>query len=81
MSRLLAEVADDLEELRKQHPNDCQLRNVVMRWGLEKERLLVRHGDVAVVTQWKKVRKHWPTFVVGLLVMDMIQQLLRLTLG
>lgn len=43
LSDLLDEVGRDLEEFRKKHPTDYQLKTITMWWELERERLSVRH--------------------------------------
>ncbi len=49
LSELLDDVGRDLEEFRKKHPTDYQLKTITMWWELERDRLLVRHADKRVL--------------------------------
>ena len=55
LSALLDEVDRDLDELRKKNPTDYSLRNITMWWGLERERLTMRHGTAATVKRIHRV--------------------------
>ena len=48
LADLLDEVHRDLDELRRKHSSDYNIRNITMWWELEKERLLARHGSTSV---------------------------------
>ncbi len=53
---LLDEVARDIEDFRKKHPNDYSVKNVAIWWDLERERLLMRHGSSAVVKRLRQMQ-------------------------
>jgi hypothetical protein len=84
LMELLDEVHRDLDELRKKHPSDYNIRNITMWWDLEKERLLARHSPGSVVRKLRKiqgVRKMIAWFFVGWLMMLVVQIAMRLLMG
>ena len=48
LTELLEEVNRDLDELRKKHSSDYNIRNITMWWDLERERLAARHSPGSV---------------------------------
>lgn len=84
LTELLEEVNRDLEELRKKHSSDYNIRNITMWWDLERERLSARHSPGSVV---RKVRNTWAVrrmmtwFFAGWLTMLAIQTTIRLLIG
>jgi hypothetical protein len=56
LTELLDEVSNDLAELRKKNPNDYSIKNIVMWWDLERDRLIARHLPNGVVKTLKRVK-------------------------
>lgn len=56
-SELLDEVGRDLDDYRKKHPSDYQLKTITMWWELERERLQLRHGGKSM----RKPRRFLPS--------------------
>jgi hypothetical protein len=54
IAELLDEIARDLDDYRKKHPNDYSLKSVTLWWDMEKERLTMRHSPSTLV---KKIRR------------------------
>jgi hypothetical protein len=84
LAELLDEVHRDLDELRKKHPSDYNIRNITMWWELEKERLSARHSPGAVVKKLRKLqgaRKMMIWFFCGWLTMLAVQTMIRLLVG
>jgi hypothetical protein len=84
LTELLDEVNRDLEELRKKHSSDYNIRNITMWWELERERLAARHSPGSVVRKVRNiraVRSMMTWFFVGWLTMLVIQATMRLLIG
>jgi hypothetical protein len=83
LSELLDGISQDLDELRKKHASDYNIKNITMWWELEKERVLARHMPGSIV---KTVRRYRSTmrilgwFTTGWLAMLAIQIGIRLLL-
>lgn len=56
LTQLLDEVSNDINELRKKHPSDYGVKNLIMWWELERERIIIRHGSTAAVKRLLKIR-------------------------
>lgn len=56
LTALLDQVTADLDELRKKHPNDYNVKNITLWWELERERLLARHSPASVVKKLRRVQ-------------------------
>jgi hypothetical protein len=81
LTQLLDEVRRDLEELRRKNPNDYQIKNIVMWWDLEADRLLIRHGTSAILEQKIKVsamKSLMGFFFAGLISSTILSAILRL---
>ncbi len=80
MTRLLDEIDQDLDEHRKRNPSDFSVKNVTQWWSLERERLVVRHGEKTVLRKprvWRGGRTL--TFFAGFgvaVVLGLFQRLL-----
>jgi hypothetical protein len=84
LAELLDEVQRDLDELRKKHSSDFNIRNITMWWELEKERLSARHSPGTVVKKLRKIqgiRRMMIWFFLGWLVMLAVQTIMRLLVG
>ncbi|HEX3146814.1 MAG TPA: hypothetical protein VHR66_01860 [Gemmataceae bacterium] len=56
LTQLLDEVNNDIDDLRKKNPSDYGVKNIIMWWSLERERIVIRHGSTAAVKRLLKVR-------------------------
>lgn len=68
LTQLLDEVGSDIDELRKKNPSDYGMKNLIMWWELERERIILRHGSTAAVKRLLKIRsmkRMMLTFLAG----------------
>jgi hypothetical protein len=50
LSDLLDEIGRDLDDYRRKHPNDYQLKPITLWWELERERMSLRfHGQTVLL--------------------------------
>ncbi|MBW3599741.1 MAG: hypothetical protein KY475_21030, partial [Planctomycetes bacterium] len=56
LTELLDEINRDIDQLRKKHPSDYNIKNITMWWELERERVLVRHGSLAAVKRLRTIK-------------------------
>src|SRR4051812_10862130 len=56
MTELLDEVSRDLDDFRKKHPGDYNLKSITLWWDLERERLVTRHSPQTVVKNLRRAR-------------------------
>jgi hypothetical protein len=56
LTQLLDEVSADIDDLRKKNPSDYGVKNLIMWWSLERERIIIRHGSTAAVKRLLKIR-------------------------
>jgi hypothetical protein len=56
MTRLFDEIDRDLDDFRKKHASDYSAKNVTLWWELERERLVVRHGEKALLRKPRFLR-------------------------
>lgn len=54
LAELMEEIERDLDELRKKHSTDYNVKTITMWWQLKRERVMTRHASFSVV---KKLRK------------------------
>ena len=84
LTELLEEVNRDLDELRKKHSSDYNIRNITMWWDLERERLAARHSPGSVVRKVRDsraLRSMMTWFFVGWLTMLVVQTTIRFLIG
>lgn len=80
LTDLLDEVGRDLDELRKKHTGDYQIKNVTMWWELERDRILARHNPGTVLKTLRRVqrfRRMMTFFFAGWLMMLVVQTAIR----
>lgn len=79
LTELLAEVEEDLKQLKAKNPTDYGIKNIMQWWSLESERLEVRHGPQAVIKKMRKAQafKWMKWFFAGWIVMLVMQTALR----
>lgn len=84
LSELLAEVDRDLDEWRKKNPNDYGIKNTVLWWELQRERLVTRHSPQSVVKKLRRVqgmKRVMVWFFAGWLTMLAANTAIRLLIG
>jgi hypothetical protein len=74
MQDLLDEVERDLDEWRRKNPGDYQIKNTILWWSLQREKILVRHKDARVARRFGSGKRAWmflagclATFILGAL--------------
>lgn len=81
LTKLLDEISLDLDELRKKHPSDYNVKNIGMWWELERERVMARHSPVSVVKKLRRIqhmKRLMTGFFAGWLAMIAVQAVARL---
>ena len=79
MTQLIDEIGRDLDDFRKKNPTDYGIKNTVMWWTLEAERLVVRHGEKTVLRLPRFLRgTRWILFFAGFGVAELLNLIQRL---
>jgi hypothetical protein len=56
LTALLDDIGNDLNELRKKHPSDYNIKNITMWWELERERVVSRYNPGMVVKKLRRIQ-------------------------
>lgn len=81
LTKLLDEITTDLDELRKKHPGDYNIKNITMWWELERERVLARYSPGFMVKKLRRIqgiKRMMMLFFAGWLTMIGVQTVIRL---
>lgn len=83
LSALLDGISNDLDELRKKHPSDYNIKSITMWWELEKERVISRHSPGTLVKSMRRIqnaKRLIAYFFAGWVVMLTVNTTIRLLL-
>jgi hypothetical protein len=81
LTALLDDISNDLNELRKKHSSDYNIKNITMWWELERERVVSRHNPGMVVKKLRRIqsaKRLMAWFFAGWIVMLAVNTTVRL---